>query len=74
MDSISDTLHRFWKKEHDWGWKKFMELSELHDGFIAQDALTIKAKVQVIRYLFICVLDLTLASIILKLELSVYFA
>jgi hypothetical protein len=51
-----------------------MELSELHDGFIAQDVLTIKAKVQVIRYLFICVLDLTLASIILKLELSVYFA
>jgi len=45
----SDTLHRFWKKEHDWGWKKFMELSELHDGFIVQDALTIKAQVQVIR-------------------------
>ena len=20
----SDTLHRFCKKEHDWGWKKFM--------------------------------------------------
>jgi hypothetical protein len=29
-----------------------MELSELHDGFIVQDALTIKAQVQVIRYLF----------------------
>jgi hypothetical protein len=62
-------------EERAWlGVEKFMELSELHDGFIAQDALTIKAKVQVIRYLFICVLDLTLASIILKLELSVYFA
>ena len=24
----SDTLHRFCKKEHDWGWKKFMELSK----------------------------------------------
>jgi hypothetical protein len=52
MDSISDTLHRFWKKEHDWGWKKFMELSKLHDGFIVEDVLTIKAQVQVIRYLF----------------------
>ncbi|KAK8709687.1 hypothetical protein V6N13_060696 [Hibiscus sabdariffa] len=30
----SDTLHRFWKKEHDWGWKKFMELSKVYDGFI----------------------------------------
>ncbi|XP_051184660.1 TNF receptor-associated factor homolog 1a [Lolium perenne] len=45
----SDTLHRFWKKEHDWGWKKFMELSKLHDGFIVEDVLTIKAQVQVIR-------------------------
>jgi len=26
-----------------------MELSELHDGFIVQDSLTIKAQVQVIR-------------------------
>lgn len=25
----SDTLHRFCKKEHDWGWKKFMELSKV---------------------------------------------
>lgn len=49
---ISDTLHRFWKKEHDWGWKKFMELSKLHDGFVIEDVLTIKAQVQVIRYLF----------------------
>ncbi|CAA6667244.1 unnamed protein product [Spirodela intermedia] len=45
----SDTLHRFWKKEHDWGWKKFMELSKLSDGFIVADALVIKAQVQVIR-------------------------
>jgi len=45
----SDTLHRFRKKEHDWGWKKFMELSKLHDGFIVEDVLTIKAQVQVIR-------------------------
>ncbi|KAG8092975.1 hypothetical protein GUJ93_ZPchr0012g20390 [Zizania palustris] len=45
----SDTLHRFWKKEHDWGWKKFMELSKLHDGFVVEDVLTIKAQVQVIR-------------------------
>lgn len=45
----SDTLHRFWKKEHDWGWKKFMELSKLHDGFVIEDVLTIKAQVQVIR-------------------------
>ncbi|KAM7485228.1 hypothetical protein LguiA_001237 [Lonicera macranthoides] len=45
----SDTLHRFWKKEHDWGWKKFMELSKVLDGFIDGDALTIKAQVQVIR-------------------------
>jgi hypothetical protein len=51
--NISDTLHRFWKKEHDWGWKKFMELSKLLDGFVVDDVLTIKAQVQVIRYLFL---------------------
>ncbi|KAL6532384.1 hypothetical protein OROGR_014354 [Orobanche gracilis] len=45
----SDTLHRFWKKEHDWGWKKFMELPKVLDGFIDADALLIKAQVQVIR-------------------------
>ncbi|KAF5738580.1 MATH domain-containing protein [Tripterygium wilfordii] len=45
----SDTLHRFWKKEHDWGWKKFMELSKVLDGFIDADSLIIKAQVQVIR-------------------------
>lgn len=45
----SDTLHRFWKKEHDWGWKKFMELSKVYDGFVDTDNLIIKAQVQVIR-------------------------
>ncbi|KAE9592354.1 hypothetical protein Lalb_Chr19g0128431 [Lupinus albus] len=46
----SDTLHRFWKKEHDWGWKKFMELSKVYDGFVDNsDNLIIKAQVQVIR-------------------------
>ncbi|XP_024962755.1 TNF receptor-associated factor homolog 1a-like isoform X3 [Cynara cardunculus var. scolymus] len=45
----SDTLHRFWKKEHDWGWKKFMELSKVLDGFVDADTLIIKAQVQVIR-------------------------
>uniref|UniRef100_A0A7N0URU6 MATH domain-containing protein n=1 Tax=Kalanchoe fedtschenkoi TaxID=63787 RepID=A0A7N0URU6_KALFE len=45
----SDTLHRFWKKEHDWGWKKFMELSKVSDGFLDDDTLIIKAQVQVIR-------------------------
>ncbi|XP_059298963.1 TNF receptor-associated factor homolog 1a-like isoform X3 [Lycium ferocissimum] len=45
----SDTLHRFWKKEHDWGWKKFMELSKVVDGFIDADTLIIKAQIQVIR-------------------------
>lgn len=45
----SDTLHRFCKKEHDWGWKKFMELSKVSDGFIVADILVIKAQVQVIR-------------------------
>ncbi|KAL8048113.1 hypothetical protein ABFX02_07G042100 [Erythranthe guttata] len=46
----SDTLHRFWKKEHDWGWKKFMELTKVKDGFIdAENTLIIKAQVQVIR-------------------------
>ncbi|KAL3649082.1 hypothetical protein CASFOL_005485 [Castilleja foliolosa] len=45
----SDTLHRFCKKEHDWGWKKFMELSKVLDGFIDSDNLIIKAQVQVIR-------------------------
>ncbi|KAK3138322.1 hypothetical protein QOZ80_5AG0367340 [Eleusine coracana subsp. coracana] len=45
----SDTLHRFWKKEHDWGWKKFMELSKIQDGFLVDDVLEIIAQVQVIR-------------------------
>ncbi|XP_071690461.1 TNF receptor-associated factor homolog 1a-like [Rutidosis leptorrhynchoides] len=45
----SDTLHRFWKKEHDWGWKKFMELAKVLDGFVDADTLIIKAQVQVIR-------------------------
>ncbi|KAI4345762.1 hypothetical protein L6164_012858 [Bauhinia variegata] len=46
----SDTLHRFWKKEHDWGWKKFMELSKVYEGFVdGADNLIIKAQVQVIR-------------------------
>ncbi|KAL2325076.1 hypothetical protein Fmac_024134 [Flemingia macrophylla] len=49
-DSAKDTLHRFWKKEHDWGWKKFMELSKVYDGFVdTSDNLIIKAQVQVIR-------------------------
>ncbi|KAI0498060.1 hypothetical protein KFK09_021301 [Dendrobium nobile] len=46
---FSDTLHRFWKKEHDWGWKKFMEISKVYDGFVNDDNLVIKAEVQVIR-------------------------
>lgn len=45
----SDTLHRFCKKEHDWGWKKFMELSKVQDGFIVSDTLEIRAQVQIIR-------------------------
>ncbi|KAA8527728.1 hypothetical protein F0562_035403 [Nyssa sinensis] len=45
----SDTLHRFWKKEHDWGWKKFMELPKVLEGFIDDNTLIIKAQVQVIR-------------------------
>jgi hypothetical protein len=45
----SDTLHRFCKKEHDWGWKKFMELSKVLDGFTVSDTLVIKAQVQVIH-------------------------
>ncbi|KAF2616875.1 hypothetical protein F2Q68_00042804 [Brassica cretica] len=47
---FSDTLHRFWKKEHDWGWKKFIESQKLNDGFVDDsDCLTIEAQVQVIR-------------------------
>ena len=45
----SDTLHRFCKKEHDWGWKKFMELGKVLDGFTVSDTLVIKAQVQVIH-------------------------
>ncbi|CAA7041425.1 unnamed protein product [Microthlaspi erraticum] len=46
---FSDTLHRFWRKEHDWGWKKFIELPKLQDGFIDDyDSITIGAQVQVI--------------------------
>ncbi|KFM23482.1 MATH domain-containing protein [Auxenochlorella protothecoides] len=45
----SDTLHRFCKKEHDWGWKKFMELGKVGEGFTLQDSLVIKAQVQILR-------------------------
>ncbi|CAM8980307.1 unnamed protein product [Rhodiola kirilowii] len=45
----SDTLHQFWKKEHDWGWKKFMELPKVLDEFLDNDTLIVKAQVQVIR-------------------------
>jgi hypothetical protein len=48
LSSLADTLHRFCKKEHDWGWKKFMELSKVLDGFTVADTLVIKAQVQVI--------------------------
>ena len=44
-----DTLHRFCKKEHDWGWKKFMELNKVLEGFTVSNTLVIKAQVQVIR-------------------------
>ena len=47
---LADTLHRFSKKEHDWGWKKFMELSKVIEGFTIANTLVIKAQVQVIRY------------------------
>ncbi|CAL4981683.1 unnamed protein product [Urochloa decumbens] len=36
-------------KEHDWGWRKHIELSRLPDGFLVDDVLTISAQVQVIR-------------------------
>ena len=45
----ADTLHRFCKKEHDWGWKKFMELNKVLEGFTVANTLVIKAQVQVIR-------------------------
>ena len=35
--------------EHDWGWKRFMEISKVLEGFTAEDTLMIKAQVQVIR-------------------------
>ena len=50
----ADTLHRFCKKEHDWGWKKFMELNKVLEGFTVSNTLVIKAQVQVIRYRFFC--------------------
>lgn len=52
-----DTLHRFCKKEHDWGWKKFMELSKVLDGFTVADTLVIKAQVQVIKYVCLCIVS-----------------
>ena len=55
----ADTLHRFCKKEHDWGWKKFMELSKVLEGFTVSNTLVIKAQVQVIR----CVSQLRRANL-----------
>ncbi|XP_074294191.1 TNF receptor-associated factor homolog 1a [Silene latifolia] len=45
----SDTMHRYWKKEHDWGWKKFMQLSKLPEGYLDADTLIVEVQVQVIR-------------------------
>ncbi|KAF8098003.1 hypothetical protein N665_0276s0004 [Sinapis alba] len=46
----SDTLHEFCKRERDWGWKKFIELPRIQEGFIHDScSLIIKAQVQVIR-------------------------
>jgi hypothetical protein len=56
---VTDTLHRFCKKEHDWGWKKFMELSKVLDGFTVADTLVIKAQVQVIRFVSMPLSSLT---------------
>ncbi|KAF7145179.1 hypothetical protein RHSIM_Rhsim04G0152800 [Rhododendron simsii] len=44
----SGTLHQFLQKERDWGWKKFMKLYKVLDGFIDADTFIIKAQVQVI--------------------------
>lgn len=49
LSKYSDTLHRFCKKEHDWGWKRFMEVGKVLDDFMIDGTLTIKAQVQVIR-------------------------
>ncbi|CAN8312431.1 unnamed protein product [Cochlearia groenlandica] len=50
---FADTIHRFCKKEHDWGWKCFIELPKLHEGYIHEsDSLIIDAQVQFIREWF----------------------
>ncbi|TVU25999.1 hypothetical protein EJB05_28523, partial [Eragrostis curvula] len=46
---FSDILHRFWMKEPDWGWRKYIERSKLHNGFVNDDVLTIRAQIQFIR-------------------------
>ena len=51
-----------------------MELSKLHDGFIVEDVLTIKAQVQVIRYLFSLCLTFNTSINYIQVEISVYFA
>ncbi|KAL9685543.1 hypothetical protein QQ045_022994 [Rhodiola kirilowii] len=48
-NKYSDNIHRFCRKEHAVGWQKFIELSKLQDGFLANDTLKIKAQVQIIR-------------------------
>ncbi|KAK8709686.1 hypothetical protein V6N13_060696 [Hibiscus sabdariffa] len=51
----SDTLHRFWKKEHDWGWKKFMELSKVYDGFIGSSYQTLNVVLHAYQYNFFAI-------------------
>ena len=69
----TDTLHRFWKKEHDWGWKKFMELSKVSDGFIVNDTLMIKAQVQVIRYFQFTIASALFVYTIIIISLQISF-
>lgn len=50
MKSIHcDGFHRFSRSELDWGWKDFMTLKELVDGFMHKHGLEFKIQVQLIR-------------------------
>ena len=69
----TDTLHRFWKKEHDWGWIKFMKLSKVSDGFIFTGTLMIKAQVQVIRYFQFTIASALFVYTIIIISLQISF-
>merc|ERR1712224_77968 len=45
----SDAAHRFSSREYDWGWKNFLEFSELSEGFITNNSLVVELRLEILQ-------------------------